>query len=368
MLFIEGMRSGVVHMLNLYRLHLLCHVARFGSITRAAQTLSYTASALSQQMSVLEREAGAQLLVRDTSGTRLTAAGKVLLSHAERINTEVLAAEAALAWLVQGATDALRLASYSTANSVLLPQAISLFQDRHRGVRITVVEADDNVGLLCNDGAVFADHNLDIALGYMFDKRPRQASGDSAVRTTWLADDRIHVALPPEHRLAHAAAVRLDDLRDERWVQGTRSNHTNAILPSLCRGAGYEPQIVARTDDQLSVRGMVSSGIGIALMSSLNLPPPEAGLRVLPLTDPPIVRRLFATSRIGVDAHPAAATLIRILRAVGRDVVHGQPDPHHPRRTGQHDFPTARGGATPTVGVDQTMNLPEPRERTESQS
>ena len=112
-------------MLNVSRLRLLHAVARLGSLTAAANELNYSTSAVSQQISLLEREAGTPLLERHPRGVRLTEPGRVLAEHAGRIVAELRTAEAALTAVNRGQAGRLRFSSFLTANAVLMPRAVA---------------------------------------------------------------------------------------------------------------------------------------------------------------------------------------------------------------------------------------------------
>src|ERR671922_42876 len=89
-------------MLNLARLRVLEAAARTGSLTAAAAELSYTTSAVSQQIAALERDTGARLLERHPRGVRLTEAGRVLVAHTGTVIAELQAAEDELAAVRRG--------------------------------------------------------------------------------------------------------------------------------------------------------------------------------------------------------------------------------------------------------------------------
>src|ERR1700744_597739 len=102
-------------MLNVSRLQTFAEVARQGSLSAAALELSYTQSAVSQQVATLEAEAGVALLDRHARGVRLTAAGQALLGHAEGVLARLEAAEAELAAISGLRGGLLRAASFPTA-------------------------------------------------------------------------------------------------------------------------------------------------------------------------------------------------------------------------------------------------------------
>src|SRR5437588_11267862 len=117
-------------MLNVGRLRVLNEVARCGSFSAAAESLSYTQSAVSQAIARLEAEMGAPLVVRDRRGVRPTAAGATLLDHAEIIFAQVEAAEEELAAVLGVRGGRLRVASFPSAGATLMPQAIATSRRR----------------------------------------------------------------------------------------------------------------------------------------------------------------------------------------------------------------------------------------------
>ena len=129
-------------MLNVGRLKVLREVAYRGSISAAAEALSYTQSAVSQQVATLEAETGMPLLERHPRGVSLTAAGQTLVAHAEGILAGLDAAENALA-AIQGLRGGrLRMASFATAGAALMPQAIAAFRAAYPDVELTLAEGE----------------------------------------------------------------------------------------------------------------------------------------------------------------------------------------------------------------------------------
>src|SRR6202165_2088457 len=127
-------------MLNVPRLKVLKEVAYRGSFSGAAQALSYTQSAISQQIAALEAEAGMALLERHPRGVSLTAAGQTLVAHAEGILARLDAADAALSAIAGLRGGRLRMASFPTAGATLMPLAIATFRDRHPDVELRLGE------------------------------------------------------------------------------------------------------------------------------------------------------------------------------------------------------------------------------------
>src|SRR5471030_2141435 len=129
-------------MLNVARLRVLKEVAYCGSISEAAEALSYSQSAVSQQIAALEAETRLALLERHPRGVSLTAAGQTLLGHAEGILARLENAEAALAAIAGLRGGRLRMASFPTAGATLMPLAIATFRARYPDVELTLAEGE----------------------------------------------------------------------------------------------------------------------------------------------------------------------------------------------------------------------------------
>ncbi|HEY3683711.1 MAG TPA: LysR family transcriptional regulator [Streptosporangiaceae bacterium] len=300
-------------MLDVTRLGVLQEVARHGSLTGAAEALSFTISAVSQQIAVLEREAGAQLLLRHARGVRLTEAGRALVRHADAIFAELRAAETSLAAITDGAGGRLRLGSFTTANATLMPRAVSMFQRRFPEVEVDLIEIDRDESI-----AAVALYELDLALVYEFPVVPLEVPAN--VQLSPLLVDPLQVALPSDHRLANRKRLRLTDLAEDRWIQGVHHGSTIDVLPRACRAAGFEPRIAFRTDDQMTVRGLVAAGLGVALAPSLTLSAIPSGLVVRPLSEPSLTRTVAAATPGGEYRLPSAVIMIEHLRQVAAEL------------------------------------------------
>jgi DNA-binding transcriptional LysR family regulator len=298
-------------MLSLPRLRVLHAAARTGSLTSAAEELSYTTSAVSQQITLLERETEVRLLERHARGVRLTEAGRVLVEHTATVLAALDAAEEALLELKRGDGGRLRFASFPTANAVLMPRALAAFRASHPGVELILSERDRDEGL-----AGVAERELDLALVYEFSLVPVVVA--PAVRLHPLLTDAVYIMLPKDHRLARRRRLRMGDLADEAWIQGVRSGSTLDVLPMAGRAAGFEPQIVFRTDDQTTVRGLVAAGVGIAMVPSLILASLPPGVVVRPLDEPALTRSVMVAAPAS-DPLPAALAMMATLEAEARD-------------------------------------------------
>src|SRR2546421_648030 len=193
-------------MLSVARLRLLKEVAYRGSFSAAAEALSYTQSAVSQQIAALEAETGMVLLERHPRGVSLTAAGQTLVGHAEGILARLEAADAAMAAIAGLRGGRLRMASFPTAGATLMPLAIATFRSSYPEVELTLAEGEpEEIGPRLRAG------ELDLALLFEFPGEP--AAQEEGTRRTELLEDPMYLALPREHRLAGKGRGRLADLK-----------------------------------------------------------------------------------------------------------------------------------------------------------
>jgi DNA-binding transcriptional LysR family regulator len=296
-------------MLSVSRLRVLAEVARTGSFSAAAEALSYTQSAVSQAIARLEAETGATLLVRDRRGVRPTAAGATLLAHAEAIFTQLEAAEDELAAVMGVRAGRLRMASFPSAGSTLMPLAIANFRRSHPDVAITLAEGEpEEIAPRVRQG------EFDLAL--LFDFTRASGSVGRGLHTVRLLDDPMDVALPAAHPLARKPALTLADLSGEDWVQTSASSPCARHVIRSCLAAGFEPHVTFESDDYETVQGLVGAGVGVALIPRLALTRVRPDIVIRALTPRSPARAVLAATVGGPGVPPAARTMIKVLAHV----------------------------------------------------
>jgi len=298
-------------MLNASRLNLLREVVERGSFSAAAESLSYSQSAVSQAIATLEGEVGTTLIERDRGGVRPTAAGAALVSHAEGILGRMEAAENELEAIAGGRAGRLRIASFPSAGATLLPRAIAAFGAAHPGVEVTLAEGEpEEIAPRLRAG------EFDLALLYEFEGAGERLG--SRLRRFELLVDPLHLALPTSHPLARRRQVQLEDLREESWVQTSASGPCARHVVRSCHAAGFEPRVSFESDDYQTVQGLVAAGVGVGLIPRLALSAVRGDIHVRALHPQSPVRKVFAAARRGAPVTPAVATLLDALREVAR--------------------------------------------------
>lgn len=281
-------------MLSPTRLRVLAELANCGSFSAAADALDYTQSAVSKQVAALEREVGAQLVVREVRPVRLTPAGEALAQHARAVLERLAAAEAELAAIAALETGRLRVGTYSSAGATLVVQAVAAFRQRHPGVKLSLVEAG-------RDKLVHEVRSGDLDVAAVFDFPALGLTVDEGLESRHLLDEPHDLLLPPTHPLAQKKTIAIADLRGEDWLFPVLApdSPTQKLFMAACAGAGYEPRIVFRVNDCEMHQALVAAGVGVGFLPRLALHPVHPGVVVKPVAEAPN-RRILAITLPGI--------------------------------------------------------------------
>lgn len=281
-------------MLDERRIDMLLAVVEHGSFTRAASALSFTASAVSQQMALLERDAGATLFERSPRGVRLTSAGEALVVHAEAVRHHLLDARAEVAAITEAAGGRLAFGSFPTATAAIAAPAIAQFQRAYPDVELHLTDGEpyENIARL-------RTRELDLSLVFGLDSWPAAMDYDGVLvareeETEMLSlfDDPFLVLLPSGHRLAdRGGEVKLVDLAEERIIGSPVGCAPWGMdLEHVCEQAGVELmfQAVYRSADFQAQQALVANGLGITLLPRLALSALRDDVVARPLMNAPV--------------------------------------------------------------------------------
>jgi len=201
----------------------------------------------------------------------------------------------------------LRMASFPTAGAALVPPAVAAFHAAYPDVEITLAESEpEDIAPRLRAG------EFDLALLFTFPGGGRQLA--AGLWTSELFADPMHVVLPPGHRLAKAKRVRLEDLRDENWIQTSAASPCAQHVVRSCHAAGFEPRVSFESDDYQTVQGLVAAGVGVALIPQMALAAtPQIAVRALHPESPS--RSILVATRRRPAATPAAVRMVDVLRA-----------------------------------------------------
>jgi DNA-binding transcriptional LysR family regulator len=294
-------------MLNVSRLKVLREVAAHGSLTGAAQALSFSQPAISNQIAKLEQETGTRLIERGPRGVRLTGAGELLVRHADSVLSRLDQAQAELEEHLQVRRGRLRLGSFPTGFVDLASRALATFEAQHPEVEVSLEEVRLETAVDRLD-----DGQLDLALVFEYDVDVRDSDEPTRIH---LLDDPMYLVVGRDHALARRREVELEHLRDEPWLEYTQGGPASRVLRGAFYAAGIEPRVMLEIDDLLAIQGLVVAGVGYSLVPGMALPSLRPELVVRSLGDRLPTRRVFAVwAASGLS--PAAAAMVEILREV----------------------------------------------------
>lgn len=291
-------------MLDVRRLQVLLSVVELGSVTAAAEALTYTPSAVSQQLRRLEREVGQPLMRRHARGMSPTDAGRVLAAHARTVVRQLAAAQADLDEIAGLRRGTLVLGTFPTVASSFLPHVVRRFRQLHPSIGLDIRSGREaELVEWLEDGTV--------ALSLLWDYAWRRQD-PTRFHLTELFEDPTVLLVGADHRFARRRRLRMADLADESWV--VRADHPVAeVLRRSALAAGFEPRVSFRANDYQEAQAMVGVGLGVALAPRTAVANRLSNIRMIPLGNTAPARRvLVAQRRDRVDA-PADAAFLKAL-------------------------------------------------------
>lgn len=300
------MEPDLLRGIELRHLIALHAIAETGSFGRAAITLGYTQSAVSQQLAALERAVGEKLVERPggPKAVSLTEAGRLLNRHAEAIVGRLEAAQADLSAFAEGAAGPLRVGTYQSVSSRLLPALVRSFKEAWPKVDVQLSESaiDDELEARVERGEV------DLSFVML-------PVGEGPLEAEQLLVDPYVLIVPTDSPLASRATP--PSLREvaQHPLIGYRQCRSMEGIETAIRRVGREPNVVFRSDDNGTVQGLVAAGVGIALVPRLTLQPMDGSLEVIDMST------LLPPRLIGIAWHrdryrtPAARAFVEAARA-----------------------------------------------------
>lgn len=287
-------------MLDVRKLRLLRELAHRGTIAAVAEALAYSPSAVSQQLTALERDTGVSLLERTGRRVSLTPAARDLVEQTESILALLQEAAAGLASSTTTLAGTLRIGVFPTAVPTILTPAIVALSRDYPGLDLMVTELDP-----ASVPDALREDSLDIALVQEYDYVPlRRHAG---LQTEPLFEEVVH--------LAGLAADPLTAHRDSPWISGTPGTLCHRLTVRACEAAGFTPRIRHHADDFGAVLALVAAGQGVALVPDLGAVAPPAAVVLTPLS---IRRRTHLAYRRGTGAHPAISAGRVALQAAAK--------------------------------------------------
>jgi DNA-binding transcriptional LysR family regulator len=297
--------------LNVPRLRVLFELSRRGSVTAVADALWITPSAVSQQLSALEREVGAKLVERVGRGVRPTEAGRRLALDAERVLAALDVAESTVRELTSAAPAAVRVAAFPSVVLGVLSPALAQLRRTQPELLVDVIEVEGAVGL---DEVRLGRADVAVVDDWGWDR----GAESPGLRITSLMSDPLLALLSAEHPLAAADHVRWSDLAHSDWVVESGDTLFAQQVTAHCRRAGFEPRVRARVRDFATQAALISA-LGLVAVVPRTAVALSDQVTARPLL-PDLRRALMIVARHDLVDQSSAGHLIAALQRVADNV------------------------------------------------
>lgn len=246
------------------QLRVLVAIRDRGSLTGAAHALGYGVPTIAHHLASLERHFKVQLVERDRRGARLTPLGAVLVAEAEEILERLDQAERVVVTQRDRGLATIRVGTFASIGSQLLPRAIRLLRERVQ-VQVEVVEAEptDVVQLL---------HAGELNAGLIYDSAEDPAFATPELEVAVLLEEQYQVMVARESPFAVGFEIDLRALADADWLCSRDENETSdRVLRRACHALGIKPRVLMRTDDLNMIHGLVAEGLACTLTTQAAL-------------------------------------------------------------------------------------------------
>jgi DNA-binding transcriptional LysR family regulator len=298
-------------MVDVRRLRLLHDLQVYGTVTATADALNLSGPAVSQQLAALEKEAGLPLLEKQGRRLRLTAAGSLLVEHAEVILGQLATIEADLRALRGGDRGSVSIAVFPSAAKVLMPRVWrALYQERACSPKLHITECEPDKA-----AERLRRHEADIAIVHAYSLLPRDVP--SGCEHHQIMDEPVLLVLPralaARRALTAGQSVDLADFANENWLMPGPETSCHELTRRACGGAGFVPRPTVVANDFSVLVALADAGAGVALVPRMALPADAGDVSLHPLTRP-VSRTISAYTKIGGVRMPNVSLVLDILR------------------------------------------------------
>lgn len=291
-------------MMNLLHWRLLVAVADVGNISRAAESVGITQSGASQAIAQLESALGFMVFTRERRNVVVTALGEQVLEHARVMLTRLDAIRILADESLGLSGGRIRLASFPSVISTLLPGLLRDFRRLHPGIEVVALEGTDEEV----EEWLAADT---VELGVILNPAPDRAAVVLG-QDTWVA------VLPASHKLGRRTreqGITLEELASQPFILATGGCAVNGM--SLMEQAGlHVPDVRVKVRDWISACILVREGMGVAIVPESTLLEDQSSLRVIPLI-PTICRKFGLVCSQAGKSSRATQALLEGLRKDG---------------------------------------------------
>lgn len=289
---------------DLHRLRLLRELKHRGTISAVGVAMSYSHSAVSQQLKLLEAEVGVPLVSPDGRRVRLTPQAEILVQHVDAVLKQLDRAEADLARIGE-VTGTFRIATFQTVMIALMPSVLASMRESHPRLSLELEHADPDEAL-----SRLQVREFDLIIDEVFAGQPLARS--SAVNRTVLHRDPMRLAVPPVG-LPHGEAERIADLAEADWAMEPTGSPAREWADRVCAAAGFVPRARYESPDMVIHEALVRSGHAVAFLPDLLWAGVAPAVRLHRLQDNGY-RDIVCSVRAGNSDHPAVIATTDALR------------------------------------------------------
>lgn len=300
-------------MVNPVHLRTLLEVVTHKSFAAAALSLGYTPSAVSQQMSSLERDTGTTLFARGAKSIEPTPAALTMVRHARRVLTGIDALMAATSTpdLDPGGNplQELRIGIFPSLATFAVPRLLGSPGWERLGIalRVNVGEPHQTITGLRRDG--------DLDLSLIFQVGQAGLAWPAQVERQWLGDDPFRVVVPSSWKLGGASVFSATQLADMPWIMHHPGTSDATVISRMFSAFNIHPRVVAHSDDFNASLHMVAAGLGAALVPELAMRRAPEGIQVIDAPEIRLARSIFALHPEGRN-NPKVGVFMDLLAKV----------------------------------------------------
>ncbi|TFB73370.1 LysR family transcriptional regulator [Cryobacterium glaciale] len=296
--------------MELRQLAVLRELGERGSVAAVARALNVSSSAVSQQLSALQRRAGTKLTEKRGRVLALTPAGHALASAAAEVSTAMARADEAVARFQNDPGLPVTVCAFHSAGLAWFGPLLNRLHSRGGP---TVGCGDEDVPR-DRFAALVADYDLVIAHRVSHDPH-----WPTTVAVTPLLFEPLDVAVPVGHPLAERASVSVDDIRHEPWVTGHVGFPLAEAVNVVAAAAGQPLRIVHRINEFFVAASVVATGAAIALLPRYTMAPREGdGVVLVPFRGLAVGRQIDVLSRPETLARASVRRVLDELVIIAR--------------------------------------------------
>ncbi|MDO5080629.1 LysR family transcriptional regulator [Buchananella hordeovulneris] len=294
--------------MDVRHLQLLRDLADYGSVTAVAEATHRTASAVSQQLRTAQRLARVRLVEPDGRGIRLTEAGLLLAEGAVEVATALAAVQARWDAYRNDPGGGVSVVAFPSAATLLLPKLLGAVADAGIQLRIADVDpAESEFSRLTLDYDIVIAHSI----------RAPEIGSVPGLLVRELVLEPLDIAMSDSHPLASRSSLRAHDVAGASWIGVPEGYPFDTVLAAIEKRVGRRLHVAQRVKDNRLIEAIVASSDHLAVLPRFTTPA-EGNLRLLPISDVPAYRYLFALMRSDRAQRRAVQTVFRMMSAIAR--------------------------------------------------